>query len=376
MTAQPDLIHQLQASTGDVARDALEHSEHLMPELMSLSGRDREAGLEIISYCVSLRLKVAAAGRDASAEEEDHLREYFRAAAERGIPVDTQLQITRRTIAFALHRYWQIAGPENTDAMLTFSAETTRFHHRLEHVLVDSYCARLGTAVVADRLRTAHAEALLNGDMPPPTGGARVPLSSSYLVMVIPGGAGTPPPLGVLSGDERVLHTVRERADVVLIPAEPGGRAIADSLAARALTAGRVTAVAVPPAAGTDVPSAYAQAVELLAIAPALRRPPAVITPAEALPERLLRSDPEAAGQLSDLVALLASSPGLVETLTAFLDSDLDRSATAETLHIHRRTLTQRLHRIRELTGYDPRSSRGVQIFSLAVAARTLGRLP
>jgi hypothetical protein len=59
-----------------------------------------------------------------------------------------------------MHRYWELTGPELTDEM---QALTGQYHHRLENLLVDSYCQRLGIDVAAERLRKAHADALLGG---------------------------------------------------------------------------------------------------------------------------------------------------------------------------------------------------------------------
>jgi sugar diacid utilization regulator len=189
-------------------------------------------------------------------------------------------------------------------------------------------------------------------------------------VLVVPGDVGTPPPLSALSSDPRVLHTVRDGGDVVLVPLEPDGRAIAEELALRSRDAGRTAAFASPADSATSVPAAYRQALDLPAMSPALRVAPVVITAEDALPERLLGADPDTARRLVELVDRLAGHPGLVDTVAAFLDADMDRSVTADRLHIHRRTVTQRLHRVRELAGYDPRSTRGVQVLGLALAAR------
>lgn len=368
----PGLVRRLRVRADHVAEASLRHCEQAMPELAELDGRVRQAGLDAMRFSIGLRLDLAERGREATRDEEAYLRAYFLAAAERGVPLDVQLQIVRRTIAFWIHDCWQLAKPEHTDELLIFSGRTSRFHHRIEQLIVDAYCQRLGSDVGAHRLRTAHADALLAGAVPTPAGGAPLTPSTGYLVVVIPENAASPAPLGALSGDPRFLHTVRDGADVVLVPTEPDGREVAEKVALTSRDLGRSSAVAVRAQAGDAVPAAYADAVRLLDAAPALRMPPALIMRQDALPERLLAGNAAVSTELRELIGRLVGSPGLLETLTAFLDADLDRSATAERLHIHRRTLTQRLHRIRELTGYDPRSSRGVEIFGLAIAARTL----
>jgi hypothetical protein len=367
------MLAKLRAWTDEIAEAALRHSEETMPGLSALPGRVREAGLDVMRYSIDLRLDLAVADRDPTPDEEAPLRSYFRAAADRGIPLDVQLMITRRTIAYTLHRYWELAGPEHTDDMLEFSARTGRYHHRMERITVDAYCQLLGEERIASGVRAAYAETLLTGALPPPTGGTRPPVADKYLLVLLPGRGG-PPPLDRLGDDPRWLHTVRNGSDVVLLPEGTGARDIAEDLTLAARTAGRGTAVAVLADGPDDVPAAFARARDLLGLVPVIGGDPLLVTPDDALPERLVAADGEVAARLVALLDMLDEHPGLRETVDAFLEEDLDRSATAERLHVHRRTLTQRLHRIREITGYDPRTSRGVQVLGLAVTARELAR--
>ncbi|HXV92940.1 MAG TPA: helix-turn-helix domain-containing protein [Pseudonocardia sp.] len=368
------LITLLRQRTEYVTVASLLHCEETMPGLAGMAGRDRELGLAIIRYGTELRLTLAAEQRETTEQEDSYFRDYFAGAVERGIPLDVQLQIIRRTIAFTIGHYWEVAGRDHTDEMLVFSARTSRFHHRLEQILVETYCQRLGSDLTAERLRRAHADALLSGDSPPPTGGVDLPLATSYLVLVIPGDAGPPPPLHALAADGRFLHTVREGADVALVPLEPDGREVAEKLAMQARDAGRRAAAATPAVTPDDVPQAYAEARRLLEVSAAMRRPPTIVTAEDALPETLLDADRGTAERLAGVLDAIAGSPELLETLWAFADSDLDRTATAERLFIHRRTLNQRLHRIRDLTGHDPRTSRGLLVLGLALIARGMRR--
>jgi hypothetical protein len=381
----PAMLARLSARTDEIAEAALRHSSEIAdaarrrggrvaPEPPGAVGAVRRAGFETIRYSMSLRLVLAAEDRAPTPAEEAPLRSYFSGAADRGVPLQTQLVMTRRTVAFILHRYWELAGPDHTDDMLEFSVRTSAYHHRMERIVVDSYCRVLGEARIASGIRAACAESLLTGTLPPPTGGTRPPVGERYLLLLLPGRGGGPAPLDRLGDDPRWLHTVRDGADVVLLPEGPSVRGSSDELTAAARDGGRAAAVAVRATSSDDVPAAYARARELLDLAPVIGGDPLLITPDDALPERLVASDGEVAARLVALLDRLDAHPGLPETVDAFLDSDLDRSATAERLHVHRRTLTQRLHRIHEITGYDPRTSRGVQVLGLAVTARGLAR--
>jgi carbohydrate diacid regulator len=55
------------------------------------------------------------------------------------------------------------------------------------------------------------------------------------------------------------------------------------------------------------------------------------------------------------LIHLISAEPDLLATLDAFLHAHLSPSLAAQTLHIHRHTLTYRLAKIAQLTGRDPR---------------------
>jgi hypothetical protein len=66
----------------------------------------------------------------------------------------------------------------------------------------------------------------------------------------------------------------------------------------------------------------------------------------------------------------LQPGPDLLVTLDAYYGHDMHRGATAAALNVHPRTLDYRLRRVRELTGIDPGSTRGVRIFSSVVTRR------
>lgn len=82
---------------------------------------------------------------------------------------------------------------------------------------------------------------------------------------------------------------------------------------------------------------------------------------------------PEVGEWLSDLGQRLSTGPDLVRTLDAFYRHDMNRLNTAGELRIHPRTLDYRLHRVRELVGIDPGSTRGVRTLSAAVARLRAG---
>jgi hypothetical protein len=92
------------------------------------------------------------------------------------------------------------------------------------------------------------------------------------------------------------------------------------------------------------------------------------IEPDDHVAELLLRRSPRLATRLRSRVydQLAANDPELTRTLDALIEHDFDRGATATALPVHRNTLTNRLNRIRAVTGLDVDSSDGRGLLWLA----------
>jgi len=88
----------------------------------------------------------------------------------------------------------------------------------------------------------------------------------------------------------------------------------------------------------------------------------------EHLPELMLRRSPRLAARLRHRVygRLAAHDPELVRTLDALIEHDFDRGATAAALPVHRNTLSNRINRIRSVTGLDVDEVRGHGLVWLA----------
>jgi len=69
----------------------------------------------------------------------------------------------------------------------------------------------------------------------------------------------------------------------------------------------------------------------------------------------------------------LKPGPDLLATLDAYYRHDMHRVATATALNVHTRTLDYRLRRVRELTGINPGSTRGVRTLSAVVTRHLSG---
>jgi sugar diacid utilization regulator len=146
---------------------------------------------------------------------------------------------------------------------------------------------------------------------------------------------------------------------------------VAEQAFGRLASATGVTVAGAGVATREALPAAADEARRALRIATACGRSGAVLA-GQLLVERAITGSGPAVRELAGLIGSLAPWPHLPATLAALYQHDLDRSATADHLHIARRTLTKRLDRIHQLTGIRPTSAHGVQTFLTALAADRL----
>lgn len=133
-----------------------------------------------------------------------------------------------------------------------------------------------------------------------------------------------------------------------------------------------------PCAAGTATSplSEVAAALDLarrVSRAAPLRRASALLRPhtvSDVFVELAVADEPFVDEWLHAVSRSLQPGPDLLVTLDAYYRHDMHRGATAAALNVHPRTLDYRLRRVRELTGIDPGSTRGVRIFSSVVTRR------
>ncbi len=111
-----------------------------------------------------------------------------------------------------------------------------------------------------------------------------------------------------------------------------------------------------------------------LRAAPAWPEAPRPVSTDDLLPERALAGDGHARRQLvSDVYQpLVDAGSGLLETLTAYLDTSGSIEATGRALFVHPNTVRYRLKRIADVTGLSPSEAREAYTLRLAL---TLGRL-
>jgi PucR C-terminal helix-turn-helix domain len=289
-----------------------------------------------------------------------------------------------RTVIEVSRRSWMVAGPSDAGVLLHLAQMVENDVALSRAALSEGYVtvfAAFGTRAAS---RRQLAECLLVGR---PVSrhlllAANVTTADHYLVLCAdePEGGCSPEDVGRTICIPGVLVRCHEEHVWVLVPAPRLSVKAPAELAGRGF--GRLavaTGVIVAGAAVSDVagiPDAAEETLATLEIASSCAYRGAVLTDDVVIERALAGSRSPAVGQLAQVIAGLGQSPHLVETLRVLYGYDLDRSRAAAALHIARRTLTNRLDRIQQLTGIHPTSARGVQTLMTALAAERLIRLP
>jgi len=214
------------------------------------------------------------------------------------------------------------------------------------------------------------------------TGAPDIPIAESFIVAAVRLGHPAPGTLTALRDRlGRLPGTFLYRDNggwIARVPLRPGDeRDPASALASRIVLSssdiqtecwiGVATALT-----RADIPGAYAEARTVAETARALGRPETICTRNRMIFEYSVAAGGPTLTALAALLDPLAAHPALLETLDAFIDSQFNHNVSAQALFIHRNTVTYRLSRIAELTGYDPLLASGV---STLMAARVAQRI-
>jgi len=179
-----------------------------------------------------------------------------------------------------------------------------------------------------------------------------------------------------LGGD--VLAALERDEGMVLIPADPGPSTawlttIQAMMPRLEAVAGATVRGGVSAAAATaDLPRAAALARNLLNLVRARNDPGALGVLDNLLVEYQLAQPTDARTSLLRVIEPLTPFPELVETLQLYFDNDFNRRRTARVLQVHPNTIDNRLAKIADLTGTDPRTSRALMLLGSALTLANL----
>ncbi len=315
-----------------------------------------------------------AQGLPAGGAELSRVRAVQR--AEEGVPLAALVQTYHVGAEVVVEALAEVTGPGEEEALLRLIREQLSAVGLAVIAVTEAYLAGAADQHVAVRELTW---ALIRGERPEDVAERYgLGLETGYLVLRVRA-ARSGDPLAARSAlrwvlahaatpaDGRALSLRDDLGGFVLLPASVP---VAD-LVRRAASAGGSDPVvgAASAASPSDVPAAAARADRIAAVAGR----PGVHQLSDVLLEYHLTHPVDSAADVAAVLTPLAGHPDLLPTLVAFLDSDLDRRSAARALGVHANTVDNRLGRVAELTGTDPRSTRGIQLFGAAlVVAGTL----
>ena len=229
------------------------------------------------------------------------------------------------------------------------------------------YCAvtvfRLADPPLVDRFLENEIEALVKAHRTPVMWGPKGGDGSGELIALVPLST------GIAAAENVPPHTVPDLlADLAPDHLPDLVRDVTLALG-RPCAVGTAVAPLAEPADGLDRARRISRTAPLR---PASDRP-RPHTLADVFVELAVSDVPFVDDWLRSLARRLDSGPDLLITLDAYYRHDMHRGTTATALNVHSRTLDYRLRRVRELTGIDPGSTRGVRTFSAVVTRRLSG---
>jgi PucR C-terminal helix-turn-helix domain len=305
--------------------------------------------------------------------ELERFRERARMLAAAGMPADVVPANFRRGARYAWASLLEGAHAEERPALLESADRLFEFIDRVSQLFSDTY-GSVGPAAMASE-EERRAQALLSraraGEEP--TGEDHrlaeqlgFALAEAYRPFVLAAPSGTVQQHAGLAARLRAQHALavfEGRRVLGLTHRELAWRGL--GLEARAVvTEGRMTPRAALREAFEELETVTDVAVQ--------RGRSGTVDVDDHLPELLLRRSPRVAARLRARVyaQLAARDPELTRTLDSLIEHDFDRGATAAALPVHRNTLTNRIARIRAITGLDVDSAEGRGVLWLAWLAR------
>ncbi len=346
---------------------------------------DAKARAAMLDFAVFLRrrtISLVAEGRPYTDADLSFIAAVGRERAAGGISFAAQRDVLRLHHSLTLREVAEAAGPHDLDDVMRTLAWWPAQGPAAPAAYTRGYFLGQGT-VLSEVDRVGQLTSLVVSDDPaaaPLAGILAVPVPDRPLVVVcrVPGG----PPVPDRPSRAEVSRHLLSRQRAPLRWTEPGEfvAVVADAAAAARVvrdfgeSTGLPAAVGASRAVGGAVAMAFAAAREISRVAPVRAAPGAVHYLTDLFAEVGTIRLPPVEGWMREVTGLLATGPRLVSTLDAFYRNDLSRSRTAGALNIHPRTLEYRLRRVRDLTGIDPVSVRGVRVLSTVVNRALAGQ--
>jgi hypothetical protein len=361
----------------DALLERLGRSYQSVPEYNALGGDVMTTEvLPVSREIIGGFLRAVVAGREPAVGDATVVETMGRRRLELGVPLEPMLHVFRIAGREVFDAIVAATAPGEEAALAALGRAWMDYIDQTTSVATTSYLD-----ASHERLRRIDAQrgALLQGllsatdapDLAAVASEFAVAFAAAYVPVLVAAE-------GVTSGIDRIAAICAAgtlsgfRAGNVLLLV-PGG--VPDLAGLQREAPGATIAHGRPAAAGRALASELRQTEVLLAVAMAVDRAGA-FGPDDLLVDQLLATNQRVAAALDRLVLAplrLADRSGVVEaTLRVYLDTG-SVPATAKHEVVHPNTVSYRLHRVAERTGYDPRVPVQAAVLVLALAASSSG---
>lgn len=356
------------------AAAALSYCEGQVPLLSSLPQRNRSKGREVIEFGLTEILESAHQGTEHVRVNERYWTEYFTDSAAREIPLPLQTELIRSLTSWIMKSMWQGVSADTAHNLIEITAYAQEYRDRVSSIAAAVYGRQARTAESTPDSRAFQADSLIDG--------IRNDVGNQHYVVLVLEPLPDDLLVKVMERHREALATRRDDVSVIVVRV-PGVQDLSDDVVyawsdkvaatcRRLVDSPHLFVASLGAGSADSVPTAYAEAVKNHQAASTLVAPPRVVLPKSVALERHLVEDDELAMAVSAPILPLLESPNLVETLRSFIACDLDRTATAKSLQVDRRSLTYRLEKIKSLTGFDPRGARDFQVLANSLVAHDI----
>jgi hypothetical protein len=381
----PEVLATRSAEVAEAVTSAV--ASHIVPSSAWLTAEHRRREREVVRTRMVERVLGLAATGEPFSDDDLHFYEGLGALfARHAVPLRILVAAFDVGTTAITGESWRIAPAGHFAEMARFTGSAARMMEQARQTSIRGYLEASRTGNDPQPVRWVLAEVLIAGESAlaaAQAAGER--LAPGYLVMacatasLAPSGALRKPAISrAIEAIPGTLYCRSQSRLVVLFPVE-ASRQRAEAAAAG--LAGRLCALA-----GQPVFAARAYRPGLAGIPASLDEACGALCLAMAIPDadgRLYRMDellvelaisrqPDICQRLAALLSPLDAGTDLRHTLEVLLACNLDRERAARELCIHRRTLRYRVDRIRDLSGIDPDSVRGLQLLRAALTATRL----
>jgi hypothetical protein len=381
-----DLFRLWRQQVTDNARRAVDAYQEELPEYRDLAASPRRRS-EMLDFAVFLRrrtVELAADSRPFPDEDLEFMAAMGRQRGEKGLTLTAQRQVLLLHTRLTLREVYEAAGPNDIDATMHTLAWLAPAGLAAQAAYTRGWIeGQRRTLPIVAQVRLLTMMLLADDEGAAELArGLRMSVPDSVLATVVRVARESPGTdeaarhefAGLLLKAHWVPLSWQDPHEVVaLIPHAPGGlQTAADRVLALARDVagmvGRPCAVGTAPGRVHAFGDAVALARQVSDVAPLRAVPRQAYAVTDVFAELGAARLAEVGQWLETVAARLTGGPDLVATLDAYYQHDMNRLRTAAALCIHPRTLDYRLARVREVTGLEPGSTRGVRVLSTAIA--------